>query len=243
MIGGWGGFGANPFPKRLDTFFNGMRANGIKGGMAYTEGIFDDINKVLILQHHWGKYSSESILKEYAKWYFNADGKAQQKVAGILVDMESEWSDIYSGWNHNLITKPQLNIKKRVDNLEMLFPENIKDMWRWKLIHARANLAQIAIEISGLEGSGYDEFISDLNTISSKGKVNIVTANQLIKEKKQWLNQKLQLFDKEYKELYYGVYEGMKNGMYGGMAPDPTRWIKGFNKGDKWKEILKKVEP
>jgi hypothetical protein len=244
MIGGWGGFGANPFPKRLDTFFNGMHTSGIKGGMSYTEGIFDDINKVLVLQHHWGKNSSDSILKEYARWYFNADDKTQQIMSDILFDMESEWSNIYSNWNQNLITKAQLNIKKRIDNLEALLPENIKDMWRWKLIHARVSLAQTAVDISGLEGSGYDEFISELNSLLSLSKVDTVAVNQMIKEKERWLNQKLQLFDKEYKELYYGIYEGMKNGMYGGVAPDPGRWIKGFNKGEKWREMFnKKIQP
>lgn len=238
MIGGWGGFGANPFPKRLDTFFNGMQDNRITGSMAYTEGLFDDINKVLVLQHHWDKSSSETILKEYAKWYFNADEGTQEIIADILADMESEWSDIYSSWNHNLITKADLNIKKRIDNLEVLLPENIKDMWRWKLIHARANLAQIAVELSGLRGSGYDEFVSELNSLLSQDKVNIVAVNQMIKEKERWLDQKFQMFDKEYKELYYGVYEGMKNGMYGGIAPDPTRWIKGFNKGEKWRMLF-----
>jgi len=233
MIGGWSGFGANPFPKRLDIFFSNMRANGINGGMAYTEGLFDDINKVLVLQHHWGEYSSESILKEYAKWYFNADKKAQQTIAGILFDMESEWSDIYSNWNHHLTTNPQLKIKNRVEKLEGSLSENIKAMWRWKLIHSRANIAQIATEISGLKGSGFDQFVVKINGLSPE------KASKMIREKEICLNQRIQQFDDEYDELYYGVFDGTKSGMYGGIAPDPARWINGFNKGEKWREIFK----
>jgi hypothetical protein len=242
MIGGWGGFGANPFPQRLDTFFNGMRDNRIKGSMAYTEGLFDDINKVLVLQHHWDRSSSDTILKEYAKWYFDADERVQEIIADILADMESEWSDIYSNWDHNLVTRPELNIKRRLDRLEVQLPERIKDTWRWKLIHARANLAQIAFEISGLPGSGYDEFIEKLNSLSREGKVDQSGVNDIIRKKEQWLNERIQMFDKEYNDMYYGIYEGMKNGMYGGIAPDPTRWIKGFNKGEKWRMLFNKYD-
>lgn len=236
MIGGWSGYGANPFPKRLDTFFNNMRINGIKGGMAYTEGIFDDINKVLVLQHHWAECSSESILKEYAKWYFNANKKEQQTITGILFDMESEWSDIYSSWNHHLITNPQLNIKNRIDNLELSLSKSIKDSWRWKLIHSRANLSQLAIEISGLEGSGYDEFVSQLKGFSP------ANANMVAREKEIWLDKRINSFDVEYEELYHGIYEGTKSGMYGAVPPDPGRWINGFNKGEKWREIFKQYQ-
>ncbi|MFA5330272.1 MAG: hypothetical protein WC384_20935 [Prolixibacteraceae bacterium] len=245
MIGGWGGFGANAFPNRLDTFFKGMRTNGIKGGMAYTEGIFDDINKVLIIQHHWGEYSSKNILKEYARWYFDADEKAQQSFADILFDLESEWSDIYGNWwSQFLNAKPQLTIKKRFDELEALFSGDIKDKWRWKLVHARVNLAQIGIEISGLEGSGFDEFSSEVNRLLSQDKVDKVAVKQMIKEKELWLDQKLKLFDYEYNQLYYGIYEGTKNGMYGAVAPDPAKFIKGFNKGEKWRDVFNKnIEP
>lgn len=239
MVGGWGGFGANPFPRRLDTFFGDMRANGIKGGMAYTEGIFDDINKVLTLQHHWGSRSSESILKEYAKWYFDADEKTQHTITRILVDMESEWSNINRSWSHqHLLTIPQLAVKERVDSMEAALPDNIKDSWRWKLIHSRANLAPLAIDISGLEGSGYDEFEAELNILLSKKTVDEVAVNRLIEDKKKWLVQKFQQFDREYNLLYYGIYEEMKVGMYGGIPPEPGRWIEGFNRGEKWKELF-----
>ncbi|MCK9412485.1 MAG: hypothetical protein M0Q53_09310 [Prolixibacteraceae bacterium] len=239
MIGGWGGFGANPFPNRLDRFFKGMLDNGIKGGMAYTEGIFDDINKVLVLQHHWGICTSDSILKEYAKWYLGADKEAQQSFANLMFDLESEWSDIYGNWwGQFLDVKPQLAVKKRFDKLEALLAGEIKESWRWMLVHARVNLAQLAIEISGLNGSGYNEFYSEIGRLISDKEANKIIVKKLVKEQEVWLTQKTELFDKEYQALYYGIYEGMKNGMYGSMAPDPTRFIKGFNRGEKWKELF-----
>ena len=234
MIGGWSGYGANPFPARLDSMYNGMTSNNITSGLVYSEGIFDDINKVLFFGHYWEGYSSEKIIKEYAKWYFNMDEKLQQKLSDILFDMESEWTNIYGSWSScsPLITNPDLNIKNRIDNLEKLLPKKVKKMWRWKLIHARANLAQLAVEISGLKGSGYNEFVSHLKNLS------IANANMEAREKEICLDQKIELFDTEYNELYYGVYEGTKSGMYGAVPPNSARWIKGFNRGVKWKDLL-----
>jgi hypothetical protein len=240
MIGGWGGFGANPFPHRLDTFFKGMQDNGIKGGMAYTEGIFDDINKVLVLQHHWQVCTSEIVLKEYARWYFGADKKTQQTLSDLIFDLESEWSDIYGNWGSQFLnTKPQLAIKKRFDMLEASLTEKVKECWRWKLIHARVNLAHLATEISGLDGSRYNEFNSEISHLISDKEENKTNIKMMVKLQEAWLNQKIAQFDKEFNELYHGIYEGMKNGMYGSMAPDPTRFIKGFNRGEKWKEIFR----
>lgn len=242
MIGGWGGFGANPFPERLDTFFEGMRANGISGSLAYTEGIFDDINKVLALQHNWGKSSSKSIVKEYAKWYFNASDENQEEISDVLADMESEWSNTHKSWgNQKLTTKTHLSIDARIDSLENTLPDSIKKKWRWKLIHSRTKLAQLANEISALKGSGYDTFVLELDSIRSRDRVDTAVINQKIIKKKRWLNEKLLLYDKEYKVLYYGIYEGMKNGMYTRDAPDPARWINGFNRGEKWKEVFNNI--
>ena len=111
-------------------------------------------------------------------------------------------------------------------------PEEVKDLWRWKLIHSRANLAWLAMEISGLKGSGYDQFVSYLKSMSA------ADAKTAAREKIIWLEKKIELFDAEYDQLYHSIYEGTKSGMYGAVPPDPGRWINGFNREEKWKALL-----
>lgn len=66
----WGGFGAICTPKlimRQESPF----APHCCGGYLYTEGIFDDINKVIILGHYWNRCcSADEILTDYCNYEY-----------------------------------------------------------------------------------------------------------------------------------------------------------------------------
>ena len=62
----WGGFGANPMPERMEKNF---RRNGslYAGALPYSEGIYEDINKALMLAFYSGASdSADDVLREYA---------------------------------------------------------------------------------------------------------------------------------------------------------------------------------
>ena len=44
--GPWGGYGANPFPNRLQQRMNEIKGK-LSGGFPYSEGIYEDLNEVI----------------------------------------------------------------------------------------------------------------------------------------------------------------------------------------------------
>ena len=48
----WGGFGANPMPHCINDEWN-ARKNILAGGWPYSEGIYEDMDKVFFSQFYW----------------------------------------------------------------------------------------------------------------------------------------------------------------------------------------------
>ena len=69
----WGGFGANPLPRRFEGLWQGVKDH-LDGGMPYSEGIYEDINKVLCVQWYWSPdRSAADIVKEYAAFEYGPE--------------------------------------------------------------------------------------------------------------------------------------------------------------------------
>ena len=66
----WGGFGATPIPYRFEAVYRPTAARH-SGGYAYSEGIFEDINKVIVLGLYMGADSVTDIVKDYFSYYFS----------------------------------------------------------------------------------------------------------------------------------------------------------------------------
>ena len=72
----WGGYGANPRPRHWREYWQRAAAVLI-GGFPYSEGIYEDVNKFLMLQLNWSpERDVDSILREYASGWFGADAAA-----------------------------------------------------------------------------------------------------------------------------------------------------------------------
>ena len=233
MIGGWSGYGANPFPGRLDQEFAGMRANGIRGGMAYSEGLFDDLNKAVYLQKHWGTSSSADLIREYSKWYFNADDARQDAITIVAGNMEREWGNILASWSgQNLTLNVTNDISGQLDAIEAALPAAATNSWRWKLIRARACLSRECADISALSGSGYAGFCDQMDALLTAG--NYTLAATALVTQKAWLAQRQADYAADLTTLSASVYEGTKSGMYDQSGPNPPRWMPGYNNGTVW---------
>lgn len=70
----YGRFGPVIAAERLEKTLAVLKAHGCTGVMAYSEGVFDDVNKALLAGLGSGKFAhADEVLKAYAKRYFNAD--------------------------------------------------------------------------------------------------------------------------------------------------------------------------
>jgi len=67
----WGGFGANPLPAHHQQLWN-VGKDTLAGGFPYSEGIFEDLNKVLFAQFFWSKDTpASSIVDEYIAYEYS----------------------------------------------------------------------------------------------------------------------------------------------------------------------------
>jgi hypothetical protein len=134
----WGGFGANPLPARFQRLWDEVQ-DKVAGGAPYSEGIFEDINKVIYSQFYWsGRRTATEILREYISFEFSY----------ILADDISEAIDILEK-NHGLKGGPtKFNVpaedhgaKKAYElliNVDRNLSDAVKKGWRWRILLLRA---------------------------------------------------------------------------------------------------------
>ena len=69
----WGGFGANPLCRRFQELWQSVK-DLASGGFPYSEGIFEDLNKVLYAQFYWsGGIEIDEALREYFQYEFGSE--------------------------------------------------------------------------------------------------------------------------------------------------------------------------
>jgi hypothetical protein len=160
----WGGFGANPLPSHHQNVWN-MGKSVIAGGLPYSEGIFDDLNKVLYAQFFWNRNrASESIVDEYVAYNFSLDVVVPMRKAIALMEMDyprraenikAETGPVRfvfdqapsSGFRYKSNTRSAALLDQRKDAMEAfdlvhqaeahLSPQ-VRSSWRWRILYLRA---------------------------------------------------------------------------------------------------------
>lgn len=140
----WGGFGANPLPSRFERLWKTVKDH-VSGGFPYSEGIFEDINKVFCAQLYWDPdRSAAEILRDYIAYEY----------APEVVEKVIEAIDILEA-NHNrqwridwrLCSQVREPIRFRKDprrayellqQAEGRLTDNARRRWRWRILYLRA---------------------------------------------------------------------------------------------------------
>ncbi len=65
--GPWGGYGATPLPGRFTALWNQVRGH-VDGCMQYSEGPFEDINKIVVGRFYYDDADADETLREYARY-------------------------------------------------------------------------------------------------------------------------------------------------------------------------------
>jgi hypothetical protein len=158
----WGVFGANPLPTHLATQWHKI-ADHVAGGFAYSEGIYEDLNKVLTLQFYWNQDTNPlEVVHDYAAYEFSEEA-ATEVVRGveILEENHEHLLMCISGGNEqfheNVIkagapdgpyefrvkTGALSRAKECLDILEGVdraLSRRARSSWRWRLLLLRARL-------------------------------------------------------------------------------------------------------
>jgi hypothetical protein len=125
--GPWGAFGANPLPARLDRLWK-QTQDKLSGGMPYSEGIYEDMNKVICFQRYWDKrQSAEQTLKEYAAFEYSPE------VADNVLKLTRIFEETWSASGPRTLEARQL-----VEQINQKLTPQAQKAWRWRIVYLRA---------------------------------------------------------------------------------------------------------
>lgn len=135
----WGGFGANPLPGELAGQL-AHQADTV-GGWPYSEGLYEDLNKSLWLQHCWNPaIPVDDALAAYAAYHLGADPAGFTELARQL-----EKTHTRDGWNIASLAGAD-QAWARAQTLERAMPGWAKDGWRWRVLRIRTRLDALVQE-------------------------------------------------------------------------------------------------
>ena len=130
----WGGFGANIMIERLQTLWNQRKAR-VEGGWPYSEGIYEDMNKICCSQLYWQDRPAAETIKEYAAFEF-APAVADD-VAKVVKILEK---------NTFSIDESARQAFELVREVDAKLPPRTRQSWRWRILYLRAELGKEMLE-------------------------------------------------------------------------------------------------
>lgn len=153
----WGGYGANPLPRRLQRLWD-QTGRKLAGGTPYSEGIYEDLNKAVVAQLYWNpaRPASETV-REYVASEFSPDVVPEVTEAiGILEDNHPR-DRIGPSAEHafDLLERAQAKLSARV-----------RTSWRWRILYLRGLIDRELLHTKGrLEGEPLRQAFDELTAI------------------------------------------------------------------------------
>ena len=126
----WGGCGANPYPMRLQRLWD-QAGHVLSGGFPYSEGNFEDINKIICLRFFWdSSITAESTVRDYVAYEFGSHVVEPVTEAILLLEKTlqefgREQADVERAYQ--LMTEADTKVSPRV-----------RASWRWQILYWRA---------------------------------------------------------------------------------------------------------
>ncbi len=177
LVTPWGGFGANPFPKALSEQFKKTNSFS-KGGALYSEGIFEDINKVVALELMRDPYVDiKNVIEDYAGYYFGE--KWAKSLGDIIIRLEEtlERSTYLADGTRcdyptGTFTKLHKYVIKNPENIESILedflkidkdiPSDIKEGHRYQSLYTRVLGDAVLLRNGGIPNEETDKLYSEL---------------------------------------------------------------------------------
>lgn len=142
----WGGYGANPLPERFEMLWNQVKGH-VAGGIPYSEGIFDDLNKIVTTAFFWNcDTTANDTVREYLNYEMGpAVHDDVREIIRIIEHNQTITAPGFTGKWAN--TKADVALAKQAVDLiavvEAKLPDWAKNEWRWRMIAIRAELDYI----------------------------------------------------------------------------------------------------
>ena len=149
----WGGFGATPLPSRAQSQWDRVKGQ-VAGGFPYSEGIYEDITKVVYSQFYWSDRPAAETVREYVAFEFSPD--VVDEVAAVVETLERNhrfrwWPGLLEGVKLMMDWFPSRGAASRDDpgaeealrTMEAVdgrLTPRARRSWRWRQLILRARL-------------------------------------------------------------------------------------------------------
>jgi len=131
--GPWGGYGANPFPNRLQQRWNEIKGK-MSGGFPYSEGIYEDLNEVICAQHYWQpNRSAEETIREYSACEFSPE---------VADDVVSAVNIFEKNHLREQIGRSAFTAYRLMERADATLTPQARRSWRWRILYLRATIDQ-----------------------------------------------------------------------------------------------------
>lgn len=164
-ISPWGGFGASPQPVRFQRLWS--QVNGrLAGGFPYSEGIFEDVNKVIYAGFYWdGRRSAEESLREYISFEYSPD-VVDDVLAAIRI-LEENHLRMWDGEQLAMrIGESALEARRLLERADTAIPERVKESWRWRVLYLRGVIdAELFLSGGRIQGEALKSAFDELTTV------------------------------------------------------------------------------
>ena len=179
----WGAFGANPLVTEVERIFGDV-ADVVHGGMTYTEGRFDDLNKAILAGIMWDKSrSSRENFDDYVGYEFRAAIADDLWEACRLIE-ENQLQT-----HHSVMLPADMDKVQRVlelgKKMDAQLPDHVKTGWRWRILYIRTVLDHARYTAAAANGWKLAEGLTlwrDRFDYWGKGMIGNQEAQTLLKE-------------------------------------------------------------
>ncbi len=143
----WGGSGAHPLPSRFQRLWDQVK-HVVEGGFPYSEGIYEDMNKAVVVQFYWDRdRSARATLEEYIAYEFSPE--AVEDVLAVIDILETTAGCSYL---KQPVNSQQVERAHRLaEAVNGRLPAWARLNWRWEILHLRTLLDRERFAGGGLQ--------------------------------------------------------------------------------------------
>ena len=140
----WGGYGANPLPKLFDSLWQKHGAKEkLEGTLPYSEGIYEDLNKVIVLRAYRDGQASHDTIREYLAYETGLTGELLEKTAKAVEAMEDTHARTFDRETHTVTVVDPARIEEieaAITEADAALTEEGRANIRWQLLYLRARI-------------------------------------------------------------------------------------------------------
>ncbi|MHB0954985.1 MAG: alpha/beta hydrolase fold domain-containing protein [Pirellulaceae bacterium] len=153
----WGGFGANPLPTRYEGEWKALKAQW-QGGFPYSEGIFEDINKILWASFYWqADITADEALGEYIAFEYSPEVVHLVLPAIQLLERHTPGERTGAG---------SLKARDLIAQADARLTPQARQAWRWRILFLRAQVdAQLYLNRGAMQGQVLHDAFQELTRI------------------------------------------------------------------------------